>query len=366
MDAIWSRRKWLAAISASRITARAADKNDVAASEARRFRDGATEFEFLGLTNPKLGSAWLPAPPLRATTNRSNTLVYASDRSGTIQAWRMDLKNFQSRLLTSAENMDAHSLSLTANDKSLVYFDRDRLVQTTGSKARTLYTTEAEWEHIPGMAVADDSTSAAFLERRQKRYRMRVIALGRGNVNTLLESEEPVQYMRLQPKRPGLLYNYNGVLTVVNLNGGGAQRLRIAEGTAGDAQWSADGRRVHYLLTPAAHRKAVELREHLIDTGEDKLIGATTQFVSLARNSDSSVFAGVSGSKAAPYLLLLLRAAHRELTIVEHRATDPSKAVVLFSLDSQSVFWQTDREGRSAIYKIDLERFIEKTLEETQ
>jgi oligogalacturonide lyase len=108
------------------------------------------------------------------------------------------------------------------------------------------------------------------------------------------------------------------------------------------------------------------LREITLETGDDKLIGSTTQFVSFCRNADSTVFAGVSGSKAAPYLLLLLRAAQRELTIAEHRASDPSKAAIVFSPDSQRVFWQTDREGRPAVYTMALERFIEKTLEESR
>jgi oligogalacturonide lyase len=247
-----------------------------------------------------------------------------------------------------------------------MYFDGDRLVQTSGKKTRTIYTTESGWQHVSPFAVSDDTTTAAIIERRDQRYRMRGIELGRGTAATLHEAGDPLRNVRLRPKRAGLLYNYKGALTLVNLDGGGAQQLKIPEGSAGDSHWSADGRRVHYLLTPAEPGKAVQLRENLPDTGEDKLIGVTTQFQSFSRNADSSVFAGVSGSKAAPYFLLLLRAAHRELTIAEHRASDAAKAAILFSPDSQRVFWQTDREGRSAIYMMALERFIERTTKETQ
>jgi oligogalacturonide lyase len=131
-------------------------------------------------------------------------------------------------------------------------------------------------------------------------------------------------------------------------------------------QWSADGRVAHYLVSSASERgRTVALREHQLDTGEDRLIGVTTQFVSFSRNADSSVFAGVSGSVAAPYVLLLLRAARRELTLAEHRASQGAKAVVIFSPDSQRILFQSDREGRSAIYSMALERFVEKTEDNT-
>jgi oligogalacturonide lyase len=73
----------------------------------------------------------------------------------------------------------------------------------------------------------------------------------------------------------------------------------------------------------------------------------------------------VGGSVAAPYVLLLLRAARRELTLAEHRASSGSRAVVVFSPDSQRILFQSDREGRSAVYSMALERFVEKTEDNT-
>lgn len=356
MQAIRSRRDLLAALAA---TARAADKSDLAPSESRRFRDSATEFEFTALTDPKNGSAWLPTPPLRAMSGRSNTLVYASDRSGSVQAWRMDLKTQQSRLLTAAQNMDPTTLSVTPDDRSVIFFDSGKLVQASGRRTRTIYTPEAGWQSDSSLSIADDASYAALIERREKRLRLRIVGVGRGGSSTILETDDPIRHPRFRPKRPALIYNYAGGLTLVNVDGRASQRLKIGEGVAGDAQWSADGRRIHYLLTPPG--KSVQLREYFIETGEDKLIGTTTQFVSFSRNSDSTVFAGVSGNKGAPYLLVLLRTGRRELTIAEHRASDASKAAIMFSPDSQRVYWQTDREGKSTIYMMVLEKFIEKT-----
>jgi oligogalacturonide lyase len=148
---------------------------------------------------------------------------------------------------------------------------------------------------------------------------------------------------------------------VVNFDGRGSQRLAIAEGEAGDAHWSADGQLVHYLFTPKDRPRTVYLREYNLETNQDKSIGLTTQFLSFTRNGDSTVFAGISRSVAAPYVLLLIRAASREMTVAEHKASNASKAAVLFSTNSQRLYYHTDREGKFAIYMIALERFIEKT-----
>jgi oligogalacturonide lyase len=103
------------------------------------------------------------------------------------------------------------------------------------------------------------------------------------------------------------------------------------------------------------------LREHIPDTGEDKLIANTTQFVTFDRNADASVFVGASGSKASPYVLLLVRSGRREMTLAEHKASTPQSVVVAFSSNSQRLFYNTDREGRPAIYSIPLEKFVEDT-----
>lgn len=335
----------------------------------RRFRDGATEFDLTRLTDPSKASAILPAPPLRAVSSRNNFLLYCSDRSGSMQAWRMDLKSGENRQWTEAESLNPRAVSLTRDEKSLVYLDGNQLV-VLGSKPRVAYTNEPGWKFASGFTLSDDGTSVAVSEHRllssspaapAGRYRLRAIHLGRNAANTLFEADEPLRYIRFRPKQSAILYNHRGQLTLVNPDGRGSRRLNIADGEAGEALWSADGEAIHYLSIPRERGRLVQLREYLPDTNEDKLIGSTSQFSSFARNSDSTVFAGVSGSKAGPFLLLLVRSARRELTLAEHRASSPDRAVVTFSPDSQRLFWGTDREGKPAIYSMALERFVERT-----
>jgi oligogalacturonide lyase len=83
--------------------------------------------------------------------------------------------------------------------------------------------------------------------------------------------------------------------------------------------------------------------------------------VSFGANADSSVFVGASGSKASPYLLLLVRSVRRELTLCEHRASDPRLVSPQFSPNSQRVFFQSDRHGKMAIYSMRVEKLVEET-----
>jgi len=51
----------------------------------------------------------------------------------------------------------------------------------------------------------------------------------------------------------------------------------------------------------------------------------------------------------------------RELTLCEHHASDPAMVSPVFSPDSQSIFFASDRHGKSAIYRVHVEKFVEET-----
>ncbi len=125
--------------------------------------------------------------------------------------------------------------------------------------------------------------------------------------------------------------------------------------------WSADGRTVLYLSFPEDRKQLNNIREFEPDTNEDRFVANTSQYVCFDRNGDASVFAGASGSKASPYVLLLVRAAKRELALCEHKAGDPSQVAPVFSPNSQRVFFHSDRNGKIAIYSVRVERLVEET-----
>jgi oligogalacturonide lyase len=213
-----------------------------------------------------------------------------------------------------------------------------------------------------GFSVSEDGLYAALVEQKPGLSRLRLITLHTGNSQTVVETADPISDPLPRPRRAGLLYR-RGVdeLWLVNFDGGQNRKLRLAAGGIGPAVWSADGRTVLYLNFPADPKQLNNLREATPDSNEDHLIAATSQFINFARNGDSSVLVGASGSKASPYVLLLVRAAKRELTLCEHKASDPRIVAPVFAPNSQRIFFQSDKDGKIAIYCMVVEKLVEET-----
>ena len=85
----------------------------------------------------------------------------------------------------------------------------------------------------------------------------------------------------------------------------------------------------------------------------------TSQFVHFGFNHDTSVFVGASANRASPNVLMLLRVTRRELALCEHKASRPETVTPMFSPDSQRIYFQSDREGKPALYCMHVERLVE-------
>lgn len=329
-----------------------------------KYRDAATEFEVVRLTSPKFAS-FLPPAHLRAMNGRNTSLLFCSDQSGTLQPYRIEFKTGEIIQVGKAESLGADSLSFVPGDRSLCFFDGKQLMSSVLTRraagSRALYEVPDPWEKAPGFGLSIDGNYAAFPEKNGSSYRLRLLSLQRGQATTVVQTDSPISDVMPRPRRAGLLYRKEGGLWLVNFDGQQNRQLKTAAGTLGPFTWSADGKTALYLRFPEDRRKLNELREMTPDTNEDKLIAATSQFVTFARNSDGTVFAGASANKASAYILLLLRNARRELTLCEHRSSDPSKAVVAFAPNSQRVLFQSDRDGKPAIYSVHVEKFVEET-----
>jgi oligogalacturonide lyase len=358
------------------VAAHAADRGQMAASEVTRYPDPATDFEVSRLTDPAVAN-WLPPVSGRPISRNGNSLVYASARSGSLQAWRLDVKSGQSRQITQADALVPTSLSLMGDEKSVCYVAGNAVWQTSMSslKSHEVYRvpegfrTEAEPRPSGsvtspgvGFATTDDGLHAVLVESSRTASRLRLIDLRTGAATTTAESFEAISDPLPRPRRAGILYHRAGrELWVVNFDGQQNRRLRLAPGVIGPAAWSRDGRTAFYLNYPDEPRQLYKLREVTPDTNEDRQLAATTQYVSFGSNADSSVFVGASGSKASPYVLLLVRSVRRELTLCEHRASDPRLVSPQFSPNSQRVFFQSDRHGKMAIYSMRVEKLVEET-----
>ncbi|MDX2178228.1 MAG: hypothetical protein SFV18_01465 [Bryobacteraceae bacterium] len=333
----------LGALSVTRISA--AGKGQLLAANRVRFADGATELEVQRLTDPSSAS-FLPAPWMRPSSSRGGFLICASDRTGTMQALRLDLRTGESRVLTEAAQLDRASLTLAADEKSIFYFDGSALKATSLASLRER--TVAEAESPSALTVSDDSLQAAFLSGG----RLMVANIARSGSEPIAEAPDANRVL-LRPKRAAVLYRRGDALWLASLDKQENRKLKTAPVT-GTAQWSPDGRTVLYL-------SGLELREHTPDSNTDALIAKTSQFGDFGRNADGSVFVGASSSKAGPYVLLLLRISRRELALCEHRCSDPAQVHPSFAPSSQRIYFQSDRHGKMAIYSMVVDKLVERT-----
>lgn len=327
-------------------------------SEAKRYSDPATELDVVRLTDPAFTSV-LPASGQRMFGRRSNFLLYASDRAGSLQAFRMDLKSGESRQLTEATALDPASLTLLPDERGFCYFDSGALKQVLflGLREREVYRPE----NPSHLSLSDDGAHAVLAENTH----LRLITLATGIATTLAESPTPIQLLLARPKRTQVLYfRQDGAPWLVNFDAQQHRPMKMdpAPGALpGTVQWNPSGRTFLYLRFPSDPTQLNTLREHTPDENSDISLGKTSQFVQFGVNGDSSVFVGSSRSKASPAVLLFLRIAHREFTLCEHRASDPKTVSPVFTPDSRYVLFESDRHGKPAIYRMRVDKLVEET-----
>lgn len=357
-----NRRCFLALLGAS-LPARAG-KGQVYPSGRRRYADPSTEFEVLRLTDSAY-SSFLPCPLGGAVSRRGNFLVYSSDRGGSWQLFRMDLKTGESRQLTEWRELDPKSVTLAADERTVYGLDGQvlRSVDAVSLRERQVYAIPKGFEAVPGLAVSGDGLHVVLAERSGERHRLRLVRAATGAAATVTEASEPLAAGQPRPRRAGILYRRGGALWLVNYDGRDNRPLKTAPGTAGPARWSRDGRTFVYLNFPEDPKQLNNLREFTPDQNSDRLLAPTSQFAAFSANHDGSVFIGASASKAQPFVLLLLRATRREFTICEHAASDPALVAPLFDPTSQRIYFNSDRHGKPAIYSMVVERLVEKAEE---
>lgn len=328
-------------------------------AERKRYADPLTEFEVIRLTEPDY-SSFLPPAHQRPVARRGGFLLYASDRQGSLQILRMDLKSGASQVLTSAAALAPHSLSLAPDERTVCFADGRWIcaLSLAGRTVRRIYQASADVSALHGA----EGNQLLVVETSGDTSRLRLAHQGRTGAATLLEVRGRISDPMFRLKRPLILYRRdNAGLWVMNPDGKHHRRLNTPEGSIARAHFSPDGRAVLYLHAPPDKSKLPSIREIDLESGEDRQIAVTSRFIDFAPNPDASVFVGVSGSIAQPTILLLVRAVRRELTLCEHRATDASQVHAQLSPSSQRMFFQSDRHGKPALYMMNIERFVEKT-----
>ena len=281
-----------------------------------------------------------------------------------MQAWRTDWHTGESVQITEARSLDPSSIALAPNDRLAYGFDGPTLFQVNlgNFRRRNVADVEGGWNKAPGFSISGDGTVAAWVEQRGNRTRVQVLRIGQGDVSTAVETDGLISDPQLRPARAQVSYRLRDRVWLANLDGAQTRMLKLDSGAAvGQSRWNPNGRTLLYLSIPSDTKQLITLREHTPDENRDQPVARTSQFVSFGVNGDASVFVGASRSLASPYVLLLLRVAKRELTLCEHRSTDAASVDPVFSPDSQEIFFASDRQGKHAIYRVHVGRFVEET-----
>ena len=359
----FSRRSFvIAGLAGMRLAAQGL-KGNTFPSDWRRYSDPTTEMEVYRLTDPAYSST-MPAYYNRAIAQSSGWMLFCCDRGGSLQAFHMDLKSGETRQLTEAEELDGGSLALLPDNRSFCYFAGRSLhiANLATARERKLYEVPEGWERGMGMSVGPDGTHATFAERRGAGSRLRMVALSKGEARTVVEAPVEMGDPIARFRRAQILYRQaDEALWLVDSDGKQNRRLKLAAGRVGPANWAPDGKTVLYLNIPDDRTQLNAIREYEPDTASDKLVAKTSQFVHFGFNRDTSVFVGASRNAASPTVLILLRVTRRELTLCEHKASHPEAVAPVFAPDSQRIYFQSDRDGKPAIYCVHAEKLVEKT-----
>ena len=325
-----------------------------------RYMDASTELEVYRLTDPAYSSA-LPAYYNRAVARNRRFLLYSCDRTGSRQAFSLDLANGQARQLTECADLDGAALALLPNNAAFCYFTGRRLcvADLAAPAERTVYTIPDHSERGAGLSVTQDGAAALFVERQGNLHRVRMVPLTRGEARTVVEAPLEISDPLMRPQRRQILYRQrDAALWLADSTGQPGRQLKLAPGRAGPANWSPDGGAVLYLNFPAGPTQLNAVREYAPETDADKLVAKTSQYAHFGFNRDTSVFVGASRNAASPSVLIMLRVNGRELTICDHRASRPEMVAPIFSPDAQRIFFQSDRDGKPSIYCVHVERLV--------
>jgi oligogalacturonide lyase len=352
-----SRRAVLACMPSAWAAAANVGKTNVRAfplgSEFVRYPDPTTENPVVRLTHPGHSSV-LPSATNHFISVKSRFLVFSADRTGKFSPYRLDLRSGIMNSLAETTQMDPRSLSLDPREHSVYFLDNGAL-RSVGLQNR-----KEDRIVVEEGVTAFSSGFAGEFAIVQKR----ALKLVSGRESRMLADGVDGNCL-LQPGGRGCLFwrGNDEVREYWYVATNGASRpVLVAKGTVSNAFWSSQGQSVLFLRhVESGPLHSAEIHEVSPQTCDERCISPTTQFAAFAPNENDSVFVGASGSRVQPHIVLLLRSPHRELTLCEHHAKQAASVSPVFSPDSRRVYFESDRDGKTALYSVNVERLVEPT-----
>jgi oligogalacturonide lyase len=315
------------------------------------FSDPTTEARVLRLTNPASAS-WLPAPANRFVSRNRRFLVFSSNRSGHTAPFHLDLHTGLARQVAETGELAPRSLYLDDRERSLYLLDGGVLKEAplSSGKPRTIA------EGVEAFAAAGRGEFVVV-----KGGRLTLLSTGR----VLADPVSP--FCLLRPGASACLFSRESSpgekeFWLAPFDNSDNKPVLLAKGRISDPFWSPGGSSLLFLRdVPGPNGFLSEIHEVVAATLAEQSVAPTSQFAAFAPNSNASVFVGASRSKAQPTVILLLRSVKRELTLCEHRSSHPAFVSPVFSPDSRRVYFESDHEGKPALYCVNVEVLVEPT-----
>lgn len=316
-----------------------------------RFSDPVTENIVVRLTHPT-STSLMTQPQNRFVSSREAFLIFASDRAGAMAPFRVNLRTGNLQQIAEPKALMSRSFSLDSSEKRLFLIDQNTLqeVDLQRLRSRTIA------ENVTEFHVAGRTNEIVILRNRRLEH---------------LNSEESSPIAEDVDSRAFVSPNGDGCAFCRKADTKehelwyarfGNKAALLAKGNISCPYWRPDGQALLFLRqVDRGNYLASEVHEVPVAGGPEKFVSRTSQYAAFAPNGDGSVFVGASRSKAQPNIMLLLRDLNRELTLCEHHASRPETVTPQFSPNSQRVYYQSDHEGKSAIYSVNVELLVEPT-----
>jgi hypothetical protein len=314
-----------------------------------RFADPTTETYVVRLTSLKSSNA-LPAAANRFVSLKERYLLFSSDRNGQLSPFRLDLRTGAVRQIAESSDLLPESLCLDSKERWLYFIDGSQLRRVDLSKRQAAETLN---NNVTAFSLSQASSifflSGGNLQR-----------LDGDSVSTLATGAG--QTCLAQPGGKGCLFTreIGAAEREFWYATSTAKPVLLAKGSISDPFWAPDGQSLIFLRDVKAPAVTVaEIHEVGVDGAAEHCVAPTSQFASFSPNFDGTVFVGASRSKAQPNVVLLLRSAKREMTLCEHHSSRPAAVSPVFSPDARRVYFQSDEEGKPAIYSVNVELLVE-------
>lgn len=317
-----------------------------------RYTDPVTENPLVRLTNPATASLF-PDATNRFISLKGRFLVFSSDRNGHFNPFRADLRTGAITQIADTQSLQPGSLCLDEQDRLLRLIEGDRLVEMNllGRKTRVLA------DGISAFSEVREPTEFVVVRRKRLEYLSR---------SGPLLAEDVADWCLVGPGGAACLFRRElspteSELWYTSLETNRTKKpVKLASGSISNPRWSPDGGSVLFLRSSSVGQASLsDIRQVSLDSLLEMEVARTSQFAAFNTNDDASVFVGASRSKAQPNIILLVRSVRRELTLCEHRARDPRKVTPVLSPDNRRLYFQSDRDGKSALYSMNVEAIVE-------